>query len=199
MKKYAVVVNHGDGKVNLCAYESKAIWSGKNPRGLTYQQMFGNHANVVYETTRKDDAQDFIKKNFDPEEYHFYDLSDQVITGEYLEKKPHRFIKPEAASPINALRNGMIRGYFCGDGEKYMATYEQYFPGEYVLFKIDEDNKQEIEYRSKDADDVMAYLLNQARSCVDKAKNLKEYNLAQGFLNNTLNALTEYERCRRLV
>ena len=108
-----------------------------------------------------------------------------------------RFNKPKCASPINALRNGMIRGYFGEEGVRYIATYEEFFPGEYVLFKI-ENNSKKIVYRStKDADDVMNYLLNLARSQMDKAKSLRDFKESKMFLENTIKALIEYESCRR--
>ena len=59
MKTYAVCVNHGEGLVELKAFESKAVDCGV----VTYQQIEGNHCSMHFTSTRKNECLDFINKS----------------------------------------------------------------------------------------------------------------------------------------
>lgn len=59
MKTYAVCVNHGEGLVELKAFESKAVDCG----AVTYQQIAGIGSSMYHTSTRKKECLDFIKKN----------------------------------------------------------------------------------------------------------------------------------------
>lgn len=56
MRKYAALVNQAAGSVNIRQYD--------DADNTTFEGMWGPYENVMFESTRKADCVDFIRKNY---------------------------------------------------------------------------------------------------------------------------------------
>lgn len=199
MKLYGVFFEKEDMRVDLMSYESKELASPLNYHGLTYDNICWGDCDLCYETTRKDEAMKFIRKNFNLKAVTFRDLSGQMIRD-----NDRRNYRAKQATPINAIQNGIVRGNFLSaSGARYAVYYEQSNPGEYTLVKHEHDTRTVV-YRAKSAEDILDYLLAKARKAVDSTKGdtangFRRHMQAQAFLKQVLLVIGEYERCHRLL
>lgn len=206
MKLYGVFFEKEDMRVDLMSYESKELASPLNYYGLTYDKICEGNCDLCFESTRKDEAMKFIRKNFNLKEVTFRDLSGQMIRDDNRRNKQPStpYYKAKQATPINAIRNGMLRGNFISaSGASYMVNYEQFNLGEYTLVKREHDTYTVV-YRAKSAEDILDYLLTKARKAVDSTKGdtangFRRHMQAQTFLKQVLLVIGEYERCHRLL
>ena len=206
MKLYGVFFEKEDMRVDLMTYESKELASPLNYHGLTYDNICLGDCDLCFETTRKDEAMKFIRKNFNLKEVTFRDLSGQMTRDhDRRNKQPSvPYYKAKQATPINASQNGIIRGNFLSaSGARYAVYYEQSNPGEYTLVKHEHDTRTVV-YRAKSAEDILDYLLAKARKAVDSTKGdtangFRRHMQAQAFLKQVLMVISEYERCHRLL
>lgn len=206
MKLYGVFFEKEDMRVDLMSYESKELASPLNYHGLTYDNICWGDCDLCYETTRKDEAMKFIRKNFNLKAVTFRDLSGQMIRdNDRRNKRPSMpYYRAKQATPINAIQNGIVRGNFLSaSGARYNVYYEQSNPGEYTLVKHEHDTRTVV-YRAKSAEDILDYLLAKARKAVDSTKGdtangFRRHMQAQAFLKQVLLVIGEYERCHRLL
>lgn len=204
MKMYIVGVNQAAGIVKIVAYESKDIATSQNKRGLRYQQLLGNHfMGPMIESTRKEDCYKYIKANYPAsagwtiEDYSNYKVT-STSSNEHKKMPFHR----DVATPIVALRTTLIVT-FLESREKlgfYFNVYQYEQPnGEIDLIKISYPSEEKKHVKFKTTDDVVNYILTEARKAVDSAKNKKQLKLAQLYLRNALYVLEQYDSNSRLI